>query len=179
MSVRRTADARGLVLEIHDLSRQAGTMRQLRRTAEAPQGVGLEVIEVPAGSPVELDVRLEAVGEGVLVTGTAMVRLAGECTRCLAEISTTSEVDIQELFHYPGHGPDGDEVSRVEGERIDLEPAIRDAVVLDLPFAPLCRDDCRGLCQRCGANLNEEPDHQHTDLVDSRWDGLSGWTPEG
>ncbi|MDO5285673.1 MAG: YceD family protein [Actinomycetia bacterium] len=179
MSVRRPVDARsGLVLEVHDLSRQPGTMRQLRRTVEAPEGVGLEIIEVPAGSPVELDVRLEAVGEGVLVSGTAAARLAGECTRCLTQIATTSQVDIQELFYYPGNGPDGDDVSRIEEERINLEPVVRDAVVLDLPFAPLCRDDCLGLCQRCGANLNEDPDHQHTDLVDPRWDGLSGWTPQ-
>lgn len=73
-------------------------MKMLRRTAEAPADLGIGVIGVPEGSPVELDLKLEAVGEGVLVTGTAVVVLAGECTRCLTPISDTMEIDIQELF---------------------------------------------------------------------------------
>mgnify|MGYP003377253045 CR=1 FL=1 len=168
----------GLVIEIHEMSRQAGTMREVRRTTEAPGEIGIGVIGVPAGSPVELDVRLEAVGEGVLVTGTAEVALAGECVRCLAPIRRDDVVDIQELYYYPGNGPDDDEASRIEGERIDLEPVLRDTVVLDLPFTPLCRDDCRGLCQTCGANLNDEPDHAHDEGKDDRWVGLTGWTPD-
>ncbi len=157
------------------MSRQAGTMREVRRTAEAPGGIGIGVIGVPAGSPVELDVRLEAVGEGVLVTGTAEVALAGECVRCLAPIRRSDEIDIQELYYYPGNGPDDDETSRIEGERIDLEPVLRDAVVLDLPFTPLCKDDCEGLCQTCGANLNDDPDHTHGGNNDERWSALAGW----
>ena len=164
----------GLVIEIHEMSRQAGTMREVRRTTEAPGEIGIGVIGVPAGSPVELDVRLEAVGEGVLVTGTAEVALAGECVRCLAPIRRDDVVDIQELYYYPGNGPDDDEASRIEGERIDLEPVLRDTVVLDLPFTPLCRDDCEGLCQTCGANLNDDPEHAHDVGIDDRWAGLLG-----
>lgn len=175
----RLADPRSsLVVETHDFPRQAGAMKDVRRTASAPEDLGIGVIGVPAASPVELDVRLESVGEGVLVTGTAEVRLSGECTRCLGPISDSMEIDIQELFFYPGNGPDDDEVSRIEGERIDLEPVVRDAVVLDLPFTPLCRDDCLGLCPQCGTNLNDDPDHAHTAEVDARWGGLTGWTPD-
>ncbi len=159
------------------MSRQAGTMREVRRSTEAPGEYGIGVIGVPAGSPVELDVRLEAVGEGVLVTGTAQVLLAGECVRCLAPIRQSDEVDIQELYYYPGNGPDDEETSRIEGERIDLEPILRDTVVLDLPFTPLCTDDCEGLCQTCGANLNDDPEHTHGDDTDDRWTGLAGWQP--
>lgn len=160
------------------MSRQAGTMREVRRIAEAPDEIGVGVIGVPAGSPIELDVRLEAVGEGVLVTGTAEVTLAGECARCLTPIRLTDEVDVQELYYYPGNGPDDKETSRIEGERIDLEPVLRDTVVLDLPFTPLCREDCEGLCQICGANLNDDPDHGHDDDGDERWAGLSDWQPD-
>ncbi len=153
-------------------------MREIRRTTEAPRAFGIGVIGVPAQSPIEVDVRLEAVGEGVLVTGTAEVTLAGECVRCLAPIRRSDEVDIQELYYYPGNGPDDDETSRIEGERIDLEPVLRDTVVLDLPFTPLCQDDCEGLCQTCGANLNDDPDHTHDEHTDERWASLTGWQPD-
>ncbi|HET7725034.1 MAG TPA: DUF177 domain-containing protein [Propionibacteriaceae bacterium] len=172
---RQPAQRSGLVIETHELARSAGTMKTLRRTAEAPADLGIGVIGVPEGSPVDLDLRLEAVGEGVLVTGTAEVALTGECTRCLRPISDSMEIDIQELFYYPGNEPD-DEAARIEGETINLEPVLRDAVVLDLPFAPLCTEDCRGICPVCGADLNDDPDHRHDDDVDPRWGSLQQWS---
>jgi len=150
-------------------------MKALRRTAEAPADLGIGVIGVPEGSPVELDLKLEAVGEGVLVTGTAVVALVGECTRCLRPISDSMEIDVQELFYYPGNEPD-DEAARNESERIDLEPVLRDAVVLDLPFAPLCQEDCLGICPVCGADLNDNPEHGHDDELDPRWGSLQQWS---
>jgi uncharacterized protein len=144
-------------------------MTVVRTTVPAPAGLGIAVIGVPPGSPVELDLRLESVVEGVLVTGTATVEVRGECVRCLVEVSTELEVDIQELFVYPGSEAEEDEVSRLEGDLIDLEPLLRDGVVLDLPFQPLCREDCEGLCVECGANLNTDPDHTHEAALDPRW----------
>ena len=176
MTHRRQPDSRSsLVIETHELARSTGTMKSLRRTAEAPADLGIGVIGVPEGSPVELELKLEAVGEGVLVTGTAVVALVGECTRCLRPISDSMEIDIQELFYYPGNEPD-DEAARNEGELIDLEPVLRDAVVLDLPFAPLCTEDCLGICPVCGADLNDDPDHGHDDEVDPRWGDLHQWS---
>ena len=145
------------------------------RVAEAPAELGIEVIGVPPGSPVDLDLRLESVVEGILVTGTAVVRLRGNCARCLGEISSTEEVELQELFCYPGKELDDADARHVEGELIDLEPVLRDAVVLDLPFTPLCRPDCAGLCPTCGANLNEDPAHSHDEPIDPRWADLKGW----
>jgi uncharacterized protein len=165
----------GLVLETHELSRRAGQLLEVSRVAKAPEDLGIEVIGVPPGSPVDLDLRLESVVEGVLVTGTAVVRLQGNCARCLDEISSTEEVDIQELFCYPGKETDDPEALHIEGELIDLEPVLRDAVVLDLPFTPLCRPDCAGLCPDCGANLNRDPDHRHAEPIDPRWASLEGW----
>ena len=165
----------GLVLDTHELSRRAGQLLEVTRVAEAPADLGIEVIGVPPGSPVDLDLRLESVVEGVLVTGTAVVRLRGVCARCLDEISDTEEIDLQELFCYPGKELDDAEAMHVEGELIDLEPVLRDAVVLDLPFTPLCRPDCAGLCPTCGANLNEDPAHSHDEPIDPRWADLTGW----
>ncbi|MGI8646136.1 MAG: YceD family protein [Nocardioides sp.] len=130
------------------------------------------------GSPVELDLRLEAVMEGVLVTGTATVELAGECARCLEPIDDDVTIDLQELFVYDDqraaareHGDDEleDETGRLEDDLLDLEALLRDAVVLALPFQPLCEDDCPGLCVECGARLADDPDHAHDAAVDPRW----------
>jgi len=174
-SPHRPLDRRsGLVLDTHELGRRAGAMKLVRTTVEAPADLGIAVIGVPPGSPIELDLRLESVVEGVLVSGTASVQVRGECVRCLGEVSDQLEVDIQELYVYPGVEQDDDLASRLEGDLIDLEPLLRDEVVLDLPFQPLCRDDCLGLCVECGANLNDDPDHRHEAALDHRWEALRG-----
>jgi len=145
-------------------------------TVPAPADLGLEVLRVPEGSQVELDLRLEAVMEGVLVTGTARAALEGECVRCLGPITDELEVDLQELYVYsrPDHDPDmDDEVSMLQDDLLDLEPLLRDAVVLALPFQPLCQPDCPGLCVECGARLLDDPDHQHEEPVDPRWAALA------
>lgn len=133
-----------------------------------------ELVGVPDGSDLVLDLRLESVSEGVLVSGTAQVALSGECARCLEPLTESLEVDVQQLFVYPGHEneADDDEIGRLVDDYIDLEPLLRDAVVLALPLAPVCRDDCPGLCPDCGARLAEVgPDHGH-DEVDPRWAAL-------
>ena len=129
----------------------------MRTTVEAPADLGIDVIGVPPGSPVELDLRLESVVEGVLVTGTATVAVHGECVRCLGAIADRLEVDVQELFVYPGSEATEDEASRLEGDLIDLEPLLRDDVVLDLPFQPLCRPTALDCARSAVPNLNDDP----------------------
>lgn len=164
-----------LVIDTHDLGRQAGAMRYLRADVPAPDGMGIGVIGVPTSSPVTLDLRLESVVDGVLVTGLVTVIVAGECGRCLDPIEWELDIDVQELYLYPGTDSDDDEASRIVGEALDLEPLIRDEVVLELPFMPLCQDDCAGLCPTCGANLNADPDHSHGPVIDPRWGELAAW----
>jgi uncharacterized protein len=172
-SSHRPLDFRsGLVLDTHDLGRRAGAMKLVRTTVDAPADIGIEVIGVPPGSPVRLDLRLESVVEGVLVTGTATVTLRGECVRCLGGIAAEQQIDVQELYVYPGSDATEEEASRLDGDLLNLEPLLRDDVVLDLPFQPLCREECLGLCVECGANLNSVPDHAHTAAVDPRWEKL-------
>jgi uncharacterized protein len=171
------------VLDTRELGRRPGSQREVTRQVGAPPELGIEVLHVPEGSPVEIDLRLEAVMEGVLVTGTATAALEGECVRCLEAIDDDVEVTFQELYLYDDHAPaDGDgqddEVNRLEDDLLDLEPLLRDAVVLALPFQPLCEDDCPGLCTECGARLADDPDHAHEAPIDPRWAGLAALTQD-
>ncbi|WP_425489403.1 YceD family protein [Nocardioides piscis] len=167
-----------LVLDTRELGRRPGSQRETVHTVPAPAELGIEVLHVPEGSPVELDLRLEAVMEGVLVSGSASAELVGECARCLEPIEEEITVRFQELFVYDDakHDPSDtdvdDEVSRLEDDLLDLEPMLRDAVVLALPFQPLCEEDCPGLCVECGAKLADDPDHAHEEQIDPRWAGL-------
>ncbi|MEJ3658816.1 YceD family protein [Actinomycetes bacterium KLBMP 9759] len=152
-------------------------MRSYKRSVPAPEdGIGLETIGVVPGSPVELDVRLESVTEGVYVSGTAHAAVEGECARCLDPVTDDVTVDIQELFAYPDsvtdETTDEDELPRVVEELVDVEQTVRDAIVLALPLAPLCGPDCRGLCPECGEKWAVlAPDHGH-ETLDPRWAAL-------
>ena len=171
------------MLDTRELGRRPGSQREVSRTVPAPADLGIEVLYVAPGAPVELDLRLEAVMEGVLVTGTASADLEGECVRCLDPIVDELDVRFQELYVYDDSrdqtsDEEDDGVSMLEDDLLDLEPLLRDAVVLALPFQPLCRDDCPGLCPDCGARLADDPDHAHEDPVDPRWAGLAAVTEE-
>lgn len=151
-------------------------MRTLTEHVPAPRDLGVALIGVQEGSDVELDLRLEAVHEGILVSGTALVKVTGECGRCLDPLAYDQEVDVQELFFYEdavfSDEEDEEEQRRVEHDLIDLEPVLRDAVVPLLPFQPVCREDCEGLCSECGVRLADEPGHHH-EVVDPRWAALA------
>jgi uncharacterized protein len=149
-------------------------MRKVHRVVPAPAGLGTEVIGIPEGSDLELDLRLEAVMEGVLVSGTVRGRAVGECVRCLERVELDVDADLQELYVYPGRAPEGeddDELRELEGDLIDLGPAMYDTVVPALPFQPVCSEDCPGLCSECGARLADDPDHRH-ESADPRWAAL-------
>ncbi len=166
------------MLDTRELGRRPGSQRQVAVQVPAPSELGIEVLHVPEGSPVDLDLRLEAVMEGVLVTGVATAALEGECVRCLEPIDDELDVQFQDLYVYDDHASDDDgeqddEVRRLEGDLVDLEPLLRDAVVLALPFQPLCEDDCPGLCAECGARLADDPGHAHEAPIDPRWAGLA------
>ena len=163
-----------LVVDTRELGRRPGSMREVHFPAPAPEGLGVALIGVPPGAELDLDLRLESVMEGVLVSGVATMPLTGECGRCLEPVSDGLTVDLQELFAYPESdaGDDDEEIARMEGDLLDLEPVLRDAVVLALPLTPLCRPDCAGLCAECGERLDDLPeDHSHG-TTDLRWAAL-------
>jgi uncharacterized protein len=157
-------------------------MRVVERVVPAPKDLSLELIRVPEGADLDLRLRMEWVSEGVLVSGEVQAPLTGECGRCLREIEDSLEIPFQELY-VQAHSTtdettDEDEVGRMQGDLIDLEPHLRDAVVLALPPHPVCREDCPGLCPECGGQLDElPPDHSH-DIVDARWAALKNLNTE-
>lgn len=165
-----------LVIDTIDLPRRPGALRVLERQVPALTDLGLELIGVPGDAELDLRLRLESVSEGVLVSGTVSAPLTGECGRCLRSISDTIEATFQELFAYADTATDettdDDEVGRLDGDLIDLESTVRDAVVLALPVNPLCRVDCPGLCPECGVRLDELPAEHRHDQVDPRWAAL-------
>jgi uncharacterized protein len=167
-----------LVINTHELGRRPGSMRTFELEVPAPDDVGTAMLGVPAGSKVELDIRLEAVMEGVLASGQAWVTLVGECARCLDPIEDNLEVSLQELYVYPESEAGEDEASRLDGEFLDLEPVLRDSVVLALPFQPVCQAGCPGLCVECGARLLDDPGHAHDDRIDPRWASLAALTTD-
>ena len=168
------------MLDTRELGRRPGSMRAVTRTVPAPAGLGVaDLIGVPRGAELQLDLRLESVVEGVLVSGTASAPVEGECGRCLDPVHDTVRVRVQELYSYPdarAAGPatdaDDDDGPHMEGDLLDLEPAVRDAVVLALPMTPLCDADCGGLCATCGERLDDLPDDHGHEVVDARWSAL-------
>jgi uncharacterized protein len=175
---RRRRDSHSpFVIDVSRLGRRPGSMVELTETVTAPARIGIGLLGIAQGAPIELDLRLESVSEGVLVTGTVAAPTTGECARCLTPITGDVEIDLTELFAYPDSATEAtteeDEVGHVVDDTIDLEQPIIDAIGLVLPFSPLCEEDCAGLCQQCGMRLADaEPGHHH-DLIDPRWAKLA------
>jgi uncharacterized protein len=178
-SLRRTAGARidprgPLVFDTRTLDRRPGSARAETRTVPAPANLRTGMAWIPQGAELDLTVRLESVTEGVLVTATVTGPVAGECARCLEPVSQTIQVRCQELFGYEQNGGDtGEDGYSLHGDLLDLEPVLRDALVLALPLAPRCQEDCPGLCTECGARLAQAgPGHHHGPALDPRWAAL-------
>lgn len=174
------------VLDVARLGRRPGSMQQIDETVDSPRRIGLELVAIEAGAPVDLDLTLQSVSEGVLVTGTVSAPTAAECARCLKPVTGHVDIELTELFAYPDSvteaTTEADEVGHVgssgHADTVDLEQPIVDAVGLALPFSPLCRPDCPGLCPECGVSLDDaEPGHHH-DVIDPRWAKLAALLPD-
>lgn len=164
------------VIDTRALGRRPGTLKAQRLAAPVDEPMGLDVVAVPRGAEVDLDLRLEAVAEGVLVSGTAAAIAVGQCSRCLTDMTEPVVAGLRELYAYPesttAATTDDDELPRLIHDLVDLEPLVRDEVVLALPMAPLCRPDCPGLCAQCGERFDDlEPGHSH-EILDPRWAAL-------
>lgn len=166
-----------LSVEVKELRGHPGAQETFARTVPVPTEFSTVLIGLPEGEDLELDLRLESVHEGVLVTGTAAARAAGQCARCLDELSYPLTVDVMQLFTYPERAEPGadeeDERFVSEDLAIELEPMLRDLMVSALPFQPVCREDCPGLCSQCGFRLEDDPQHAH-EQIDPRWAALTG-----
>ncbi|WP_156764042.1 DUF177 domain-containing protein [Mycobacterium sp. 852002-50816_SCH5313054-b] len=167
-------------VDIIRLGRRPGAMVTLRNTVPSPLRIGLPMIAIDEGAPLEMDLQIQSVSEGVLVTGTVAAPTVGECARCLTPVNGRVEVRLTELFAYPDSATEAttepDEVGHIVDDTIDLEQPIIDAVGLELPFSPVCSPDCPGLCPDCGVALAAEPGHHH-DRIDPRWAKLADKLP--
>jgi len=177
LTAAEKAAAKAWKVDLRELGRRAGSMREWDKIIPALPGWGIEMIGVPEGAPVHVHLRLESVMEGVLVSGTFEAPVTGQCARCLEAVEDSYELDVQELYAYAGSTTEAtsgeDEVRRIDGDLLDLAPLVRDTVVLTLPLSPTCTPDCAGLCVDCGERLDDLPaDHSH-ELVDPRWAGLA------
>ncbi|MDR2382179.1 MAG: YceD family protein, partial [Bifidobacteriaceae bacterium] len=154
MPENHAAWAPELAVSVKDFERRPGASKELSISFAAPADLSAGVVGVPPGSPARLDLLLESVLEGVLATGAVRADAAGECGRCLAGLDLPVEATFQELFVYPERAQAARQAGQAAGgeqpvvvqDTLDLNPQVRDAVVLALPFTPLCRDDCPGLC---------------------------------
>jgi len=185
------------IYNTHDLPRRPGEMREVRLVIDLHEPLGFEVMAIAQDEPIDIEMKLESVAEGVLVTANVLSEAVGECGRCLDEVVFDIDENFVELFEY-AEDPrqarkkekkksqrakdaeeaekldDEDELRQMDGDEIDLEGPIRDAIILNLPINPLCSPDCLGLCPDCGEKWEDLPeDHAH-EVIDARWAGLAG-----
>ena len=169
-------------IDVHDLLGHPGTSRR-QDVLGTIEGLATELVAVPDDTPLGGSLLLESVVEGILVSGSITGTWTVRCARCLTERAQPFTVEVSELFAASLPGADADEQDddddryALVGDAIDLEQLIRDAVGVEMPFAPLCQPDCLGLCEVCGGNrnLNECPGH---DAIDPRFAVLADLLPE-
>lgn len=170
-----------LVIDVSRLGRRPGSMMTVDQRVPSPVRIGLDLIAIEPDTEMDLDLRFEAVSEGVLVSGTVFAPTRGECSRCLAPITGDVEIALTELFAYPDSitesTTDAEEIGRVIDQTVDLAQPIIDAVGLALPFVPVCVEDCPGLCPQCGVALATAEAGHHHELIDPRWAKLADMRP--
>ena len=154
-------------LPVADLLRQPGAVRRVHVSGHLPNLGGSAA---SAEGDVEAELTLESVpGHTIVAHGTVRAAWTGECRRCLGAAAGDVTSEVREIFE---PGSDGEETYPVKGDEIDVEPLVRDAVLLELPLAPLCREACQGLCPACGANRNDVACGHEPDTRDPRWAAL-------
>ena len=162
------------VIHVAALRRNPGTRLHERRSGHIG-GLTVSGSSVPPDAEVTVDAGLELAGNSIVVTGTVTANWVGECRRCLGPVTGDLAVPVRELYERRAqrpHGLEGEETYPLDGDSLDLLPLARDAVLLDLPLAPLCRPDCAGLCPTCGADLNAGPCGCPSEDVNGRWAAL-------
>ena len=169
-------------VNLHELPRRAGEMRQYELSFSAPEPIGIPLLEIRRSEEILIRFRAESVDDGVLITGEIESVAHGECSRCLDPIEEEVEQKFQELFLYASrtseNAEDDDELFVLDGDFADIEVPIRDAIILAMPVNPVCTKDCEGLCTTCGEKWRHLPDDHAHDVIDARWTGLAGWKPE-
>ena len=158
-----------------DLLRHPGDTRRLEFTVEPSE---LDLDDDRLAGPIAVDLQATSSVDGIVVHGTIATAWHGQCRRCLIEVDGVAVSSIEEIFQqHPHH----EEAVEIVGDQIDLAPIVREYVLLDLPEAPLCREDCAGICPQCGADRNTTACECVAAPSDDRWSALEGLRldPEG
>ncbi len=178
-------DSKELKIDVARLLRDTFARERLRLRLLLEMGEeGLR--ESPAGSPADVDLVLESSPDGIRVTGTIAGILPLECTRCTEPMDFAFEAEVDEFFTrttLPLLSPEGreeaevprEESYRLEGDELELNEMVNDQVILALPIKRLCREDCRGVCPSCGADLNRGECGCREELTDPRLEKLKQW----
>jgi uncharacterized protein len=110
-------------------------------------------------------IQLTRTAQGLYAQGRLQARISLDCVRCLTTFDQLLTVDLGDMFHYPPSRAEDLSMSVPEDGILDLNPLIREYLILDIPIQPLCKQDCKGLCAVCGGNLNETVcDHEAVDI---------------
>jgi len=183
-----TKNSNPFLLNTYELGRRAGEMKEYQLDIEAHVRIGVPLIAVPEGDLIEVDARLESVTEGILLSAEIYAIAHGECIRCLDPVEVVIDRKIQELYRYEATNEKGRKKKRddeeidlddveelqMEGDLMNLEIPIIDAIILTLPVNPLCSDECPGLCPDCGEKWDSLPEGHAHEVIDARWSGLEG-----
>ena len=152
-----------------ELRRRPGTQRPVTVAAALPD-LAITTSRVPEGVEVVLDGVLEAIEGAITLSGTVTVPWTAECRRCLDDVTGVEVVDVSEVFEAR---PTPGETYPISGDDLDLEPVVRDAVLLHLPLAPLCGDDCRGPAPEAFPALPVDAEEPREESArDPRWAAL-------
>jgi uncharacterized protein len=174
------------ILNTFELPRRAGELKEYELDIEAPTRIGVPLIAIPEGDVIEADIRLESVTEGILLSAEIYAVAIGECIRCLDAVEVVVDRKIQELYRYEPTNDKGRKKKRddedvdldvedelqMEGDLMNLEIPIIDAIILTLPVNPLCSEECLGLCPDCGEKWETLPEGHAHEVIDARWSGL-------
>ena len=166
------APVRELRVNTVELLRQLGNRRDVEVVLDPGD---LDVHDERITGPVDVRVGLESTLDGIEVAGTITVPWATVCRRCLRPVDGVAGIDVAELYQERVVDPDA---FAIEGDQLDLAPMVRELVLLELPDAPLCRDDCAGICPVCGADRNDAPCRCDTSVRDDRWAALDELRPD-
>lgn len=170
-----TAPLTDHTLKVTDLLERPGASREVALRLPAPEELELPLASL--GDPLRLDGVIESVVEGLLVRGALRAPLGLECARCLRPVERAGEAEVVELFVDPARLSPDDEVEpgyEIDDGHIDLATLLRDALVAMVPYRPLCREACQGLCAECGADLNQADCGCADVAIDDRWEALRG-----
>jgi uncharacterized protein len=159
-------------VNVVDLVHRPGEMRERDLEFAAPEKLGEGAASVAEGEPIDIALRLEGLHDGILVSAEVDTVAHAECVRCLDPVEIDVQVEFQELFAY---SPDEAFDFVVRDDQLDLEPVVRDAVVLSLPFQPVCRPDCPGLDPLTGERLPDGFEPEIEEVRDPRWAALDNF----